>query len=76
MSKQLHSWEQELIDQQKNRIAELEAENLMLREALGDAIDGYEECAAYKGEYLYNKHGDKNEIARLRAALEGEQDGV
>ena len=53
-------------------IEELEAENAKLREALKDAIDGYEECAQYKGDYLFNKHGDAEEIARLKAALEGE----
>ena len=51
-------------------IAELEAENAKLKEALKDAIDGYEECAQYKGDYLFNKHGDAEEIARLKAAQE------
>ena len=55
--------------EQKQRIAELEA-------ALQDAIDGYEEGTQYKGDYLFNKHGDAEEIARLRAVLEGgKQDG-
>ena len=53
------------IGQLDERIDELEA-------ALQDAIDSYEECAGYKGDYLFNKHGDAEEIARLRTALEGE----
>jgi hypothetical protein len=52
--------------------ASLQAENDRLREALRDAIDGYQECAPYKGDYLYQKHGDEKEVARLKAALEGE----
>ena len=49
---------------------ELEQRVKVLEDALQDAIDGYEECAQYKGDYLFNKHGDAEEIARLKAALE------
>ena len=46
MSK-LQSWEQELIDQQKDRIAELEAENKRLREAIQHWYDyGYNRAKA------------------------------
>jgi len=57
-----------------HRAAVLFAENAKLREALKDAIDGYEESAGYKGDYLFNKHGDAEEIARLKAALEAGND--
>ena len=51
------------------RIAELEQRVKVLEEALSDAIDGYEECASYKSDYLFKKHGDAEEIAWLRSAL-------
>lgn len=40
-----------------------------LVEALRDAIEGYEECSQYKGDYLQEKHGDAEDIARLKAVL-------
>ena len=42
------------------RIAELDA-------ALSEALDGWEDAAAYKGDYLRDKHGDLGGITRLRA---------
>ena len=42
------------------RIAELET-------ALDDAIAGFEEGSQYKGDYLRDKHGDEDKIAKLRA---------
>jgi hypothetical protein len=56
----------------KRPLCVLRRENKALREALVDALDGYQECAPYKGDYLYNKHGDAKEIARLQKALGGE----
>ena len=44
------------------RIAELEV-------ALEEAIEGWEEGAAYKGDYLREKHGDAQAIAKARAVL-------
>ena len=51
-------------------IKELEERIEALREALRDAIDGYEECASYKGDYLFNKHGDGEELEHLNSILE------
>jgi hypothetical protein len=45
------------------RIAELEA-------ALKEAIEGWEDGANYKGDYLRAKHGDTEDIARVRAVLQ------
>jgi hypothetical protein len=44
------------------RVEELEA-------ALGEALEGWGNAALYKGEYFIEKHGDAENIARLRAAL-------
>ena len=41
-----------------------------LEQALLDAIEAWEYAAEYKGEHLQNKHGDADEIARLRAILD------
>ncbi len=40
-----------------------------LRKDFEDAIEGYHEGSQYKGDYLREKHGDENEIARLRIRL-------
>lgn len=48
--------------EKNERIAELEA-------ALSDAIEGWQEGAAYKGDYLREKHGDAEGIAKARAIL-------
>lgn len=45
------------------------AERDALREALKEAIEGWEDGAAYKGEYLREKHGDAEGIAKARAVL-------
>ena len=37
--------------------------------ALRDAIEGFKDCAQYKGDYLREKHGDDKEIAALEAVL-------
>jgi hypothetical protein len=42
---------------------------LKLTEALRDALDGWEEGSQYKGEYLREKHGDAEEIAKYRMLL-------
>ena len=46
----------------KALIADLAAE-------LEEALDGWEEGAQYKGEYLRDKHGDAEGIAKGRAVL-------
>jgi hypothetical protein len=50
------------IDRLRARVAVLEA-------ALREACDGFEYCSQYKGEYLAEKHGDAEDIARLRLAI-------
>lgn len=52
------------------RLAALQGQVAAMREALSEAIEGYEEGTRYKGEYLTQKHGDAKEIARMRALLE------
>lgn len=44
-------------------------EKARLADALEEALDGWEYAASYKGDYLRNKHGDAEDIARLRALL-------
>ena len=48
----------------QKRIAELEA-------ALREAIEGWEDGANYKGEYLREKHRDSEGIAKARTILIG-----
>lgn len=43
-----------------------------LLDALDEAIDGWEYAASYKGAFLAKKHGDAEDIARLRKLLEEE----
>lgn len=43
-----------------------------LRAALKEACEGWEEASQYKGEFLACKHGDADNIARLRKLLGGE----
>jgi hypothetical protein len=43
-----------------------------LAAALKEALDGWEDAAQYKGEFLMKKHGDAEDIARLRALLPAE----
>lgn len=43
-----------------------------LSAALKEACDGWEEASQYKGEFLAWKHGDADDIARLRKLLGGE----
>ena len=57
------------------RIEELKKENEKLRAAkvellrlFDEAMDGYADCMPYKGYYLIEKHGDKENFAELRAA--------
>ena len=33
-----------------------------------EAMEGYADCMPYKGYYLIEKHGDKENFAELRAA--------
>lgn len=40
-----------------------------LREALEEALDGWEYAAQYKGEHLARKHHDAEDITRLRLIL-------
>jgi hypothetical protein len=45
------------------------AEIESLRAALTEALDGYADACAYKDAYLVKKHGDLEDIARLREVL-------
>ena len=56
----------------KQRAEAAEALVVKLEAALKDAIDGYAEAICYKGDYLVEKHGDREEIARLLNIIEGD----
>ena len=56
------------------RLQASEAARLKLVEGLRDALEGWEYAAEYKGEYLLEKHGDAEDIERLRALLHSEQE--
>ena len=46
-----------------------------LQAALCEALDEWEYCSGYKGEYLQHKHRDKENIAEIRQKyLEGHYD--
>lgn len=45
-------------------------ERRQLLDALEEALNGWEYAAGYKGEFLMKKHGDAEDIARLRKVLE------
>ena len=45
-----------------------------LRAALEEALDGWEYAAQYKGEYFVKKHGDTEDIARLRKLLDEDKE--
>lgn len=60
----------------RDAIRRLQGERDALREraealarALEEALEAWEYAAKYKGEYLADKHGDFEDIARLRALL-------
>jgi hypothetical protein len=40
-----------------------------LLEALIEATDGWQDCANYKGQYLAEKHGDFEGVAKMRALI-------
>ena len=48
-------------------LREAQAENERLKKALEGALHGWSDAAQYKGQYLYNKHGDYKDIERLSA---------
>ena len=52
------------------KVEGLVARVAQLEQALLEAIEAWEYAAEYKGEHLQNKHGDDDEIARLRAILD------
>jgi hypothetical protein len=56
-----------LIESLSERVGELER-------GLGEALDGWQEGAEYKGEYLKAKHGDAEEIAKWRALLSKQEE--
>jgi len=41
-----------------------------LLDSFEEALNGWEYAAQYKGEFLAKKHGDADDIARLRKLLE------
>lgn len=51
-------------------ISDLRKRVVDLQDALSEAIEGWEEGASYKGEYLAQKHRDAEGIAKARAALQ------
>ena len=51
------------------KVEGLQARVQELEQALREALDGWEDAAQYKGGYLSTKHGDADDIARLRAAF-------
>jgi hypothetical protein len=44
-------------------------ERRQLLDALEEALNGWEDAAQYKSEFLAKKHGDSEDIARLRKVL-------
>jgi hypothetical protein len=57
------------------QLAKKDAEIALLREALIKATDSYEEYSQYAGEYLVEKHGVAEDLARLRAIAEDNSHG-
>ena len=57
----------DLLDQ----LAAARQERAALEQALREAIEGWDYNRGYKDEYLVKKHGDREDIARLRALLPG-----
>lgn len=49
--------------------ARVNLERRQLLDALEEALNGWEYAAGYKGEFLAKKHGDAEDIARLRKVL-------
>lgn len=58
-----------LTDREKLAALSHELKIGMLANALEEALDGWEESAQYKGEYLAKKHGDADRINELRTLL-------
>ncbi len=56
-------------DALQKRIAELQAENARLRDALRLAIEAVEFWAAYASPYFQDKHDLAGDLQKLRAAL-------
>lgn len=54
---------------ESQKIQELEARVKLLEDALHEALLEWEYSTHYKGEYLTKKHGDLDDIARLRALI-------
>lgn len=50
-------------------------ERIQLLDALEEALEGWEDASQYKGEHLAKKHGDAEDIARLRALLGKDDEG-
>lgn len=53
----------------KDPLARVGLERRQLLDALEEALNGWEDAAQYKGEFLAKKHGDAEDIARLRKVL-------
>jgi benzoyl-CoA reductase/2-hydroxyglutaryl-CoA dehydratase subunit BcrC/BadD/HgdB len=56
-------------DALQKRIAELQAENARLRDALRLAIEAVEFWAAYASPYFQDKHDLAGDLQKLRAAM-------
>jgi hypothetical protein len=50
-------------------LAQAALRDAQLWDALEEACNGWEDTLGYKGTYLTHKHGDAEDIARLRALL-------
>lgn len=61
-------WQRDAADAQAEADA-ARADAEKLRAHLRDALDGWDEAADYKGEYLRAKHEDTERIAEIRAAV-------
>jgi hypothetical protein len=56
-----------------SKVEGLVARVAQLEQALREALDGWEDAVQYKGGYLSTKHGDADEMARLRAVLDARE---
>ena len=48
-------------------IKQLRRERDEMLKSLNEALDAWEYSASYKGEYLEEKHGDRERVSELRA---------